>query len=55
MEITRDKSNIIVFLTLTFNRSRFLNNVYAWKFVSDYVNDFLENLKKKLKKREYTY
>lgn len=49
-EFTRDKSNI-VFLTLTFDRNRFLNNIYAWKFVSDYVNDFLENLKKKLKKR----
>jgi hypothetical protein len=47
---TRDKSNI-VFLTLTFDRNRFLNNIYAWKFVSDYVNDFIENLKKKLRKR----
>lgn len=49
-KFTRDKSNI-VFLTLTFDRNRFLNNVYAWKFISDYTNDFLENLKKKLKKR----
>jgi hypothetical protein len=46
----RDKSDI-VFLTLTFDRLKFLNNIYAWKFVSHYVNDFIENLKKKLRKR----
>jgi len=48
--INRDKSNI-VFITLTFNRDRFLNNTYAWQFVSEYTNDFLENLKKKLRKK----
>jgi hypothetical protein len=49
-KINRDKSDI-AFITLTFDRNKFMNNVYAWKFVSDYVNDFIENLKKKLKKR----
>jgi len=48
--INRDKSNI-VFITLTFERDRFFNNTYAWQFVSEYTNDFLENLKKKLRKR----
>jgi hypothetical protein len=48
--INRDKSNI-AFITITFNRNCFLNNTYAWKFVSEYTNDFLENLKKKLRKK----
>jgi hypothetical protein len=48
--INRGKSNI-VFLTLTFDRNRFLNNIYVWNYLSDYINDFLENLKKKLRKK----
>jgi len=49
-KINRNHSNI-VFLTLTFNRNFFMNNIYVWQFVSHYVNDFLENLKKKLRRR----
>ena len=48
--INREKSNI-AFITLTFDRNKFLNNVYAWYYLSDYVNDYLENLKKKLRKK----
>jgi hypothetical protein len=36
---------------LTFDRNKFLNNVYAWYYLSNYVNDYLENLKKKLRKK----
>jgi hypothetical protein len=49
-KINRDKSNI-AFITLTFDRNKFMNNIYAWYYLSDYVNDYLENLKKKLRKR----
>jgi hypothetical protein len=48
--INREKSNI-AFITLTFDRNKFLNNIYAWNYLSDYVNDYLENLKKKLRKK----
>jgi hypothetical protein len=48
--INREKSNI-AFITLTFDRNKFLNNIYAWNYISDYVNDYLENLKKKLRKK----
>jgi hypothetical protein len=48
--INREKSNI-AFITLTFDRNKFLNNIYAWYYLSDYVNDYLENLKKKLRKK----
>jgi len=49
VKINRDYSNVI-FITLTFNRSKFLNPVYVWHYLSDYVNDYMSNLNKKLKK-----
>jgi len=48
-KINRDYSNVI-FVTLTFNRSKFLNPVYTWVYLSEYVNDYISNLNKKLKK-----
>ena len=50
-KISRDNSNV-VFVTLTFNRAKFLNNIYVWHYLSEYVNDYLSNLNKKLKKHD---
>jgi len=48
-KINRDHSNVI-FITLTFDRSKFMNNIYVWTYLSNYINDYLSNLNKKLKK-----
>jgi len=49
-QINRDYSDI-GFITLTCNRDKFLNPIDAWMHISSYVNDYIENLKKKLRKR----
>ena len=48
-QVNRSYSDI-VFITLTCNREKFLNQFDAWNHLSHYVNDFLENLKKKLRR-----
>jgi len=47
--ITRDYSDII-FDTLTLDRSKFMDPIDAWLYLTNIVNDYLENLKKKLRK-----
>ena len=48
-KINRDYSDI-AFITLTCNREKFMNPIDAWLHLSHYTNDFLENLKKKLRR-----
>jgi len=49
-QVNRNYSDI-AFITLTCNREKFMNPIDAWLHLSHYVNDIIENLKKKLKKR----
>ena len=39
-----------LFITLTFNREFYINNISCWINLTDLVNDYISNLNKKLKK-----